>query len=227
VTHNGSMLELTSGDGAKIGCYQVTAKGKRKGGLVLVQEAFGVTNHIKQQGDAYAERGYDVLSPQLYDREEKNFAATPAYTQQDKQKAIDLRAKTTYEKTVLDAQMCIDKLHADGNTKVFIVGYCYGGSVAWLAACRCNGLTAASCYYGSAIKDFINEKPKCPTICHFGAKDTGIPLDSVRAIQKAHPEVTVYIYDAGHGFNSDRPAMHDQASADLALKRTLELFDSI
>jgi carboxymethylenebutenolidase len=224
MTHQGELITLTSGDGAKIECYQVKAVGSRKGGLVVIMEVFGVTDHIKEVCARFAAQGYDVLSPQLYDRQVKNFEAS--YSQEGIQKAMDLRAKNSYENTVMDSQMCIDKLHADGNAKVFIVGFCYGGSVAWLAACRCKGLNAAACYYGGAIKDFNNENPKCPTICHFGEKDKSIPLDAVRAIEKAHPDVKIYTYNAGHGFNSDRRDSYDKSSADLAMKRTLEFFAS-
>ncbi|MBX3506564.1 MAG: dienelactone hydrolase family protein [Parvibaculum sp.] len=225
MAHKGRMVTLTSGDGAEILCYHVKAEGARKGGLVLIMEIFGVTAHIKDLCDGYAARGYDVLSPQLYDRQVKDFQAT--YSQEDIQRSLELRAANTYENTVLDAQMCIDRLRADGNGKVFITGYCYGGSVSWVAACRAKGLDAASCYYGGAIKQFIDESPKCPTICHFGEKDHGIPMEDVRAIEAAHPEVKVYVYDADHGFNSDRRNNYDKTAAELALKRTLELFDGV
>ncbi|ABS63866.1 dienelactone hydrolase [Parvibaculum lavamentivorans DS-1] len=227
MAHKGKTITLKSGDGADILCYHVKAEGTRpngkKAGLVLIMEIFGVTDHIKDLCDEYAARGYDVLAPQLYDRHVKDFQAT--YEQADIQKSLELRAKNPYENTVLDAQMCIDKLRADGCEKVFITGYCYGGTVSWVAACRASGLDAASCYYGGAIKDFIGETPKCPTICHFGEKDHGIPMEDVRRIDAAHPEVKVYVYDADHGFNSDRRNNYDKASAELALERTLALFD--
>ncbi|MEQ8267283.1 MAG: dienelactone hydrolase family protein [Parvibaculum sp.] len=223
MAHKGKTITLKSGDGADILCYHVQAEGTRKGGLVLIMEIFGVTAHIKDLCDGYAARGYDVLAPQLYDRQVKDFQAS--YEQADIQKSLDLRAKNPYENTVLDTQMCIDRLRADGCKKVFITGYCYGGTVSWVAACRATGLDAASCYYGGAIKDFIAEMPKCPTICHFGEKDHGIPMEDVRRIEKAHPEVKVYVYDADHGFNSDRRNNYDKASAELALERTLALFD--
>ncbi|MCE9649474.1 MAG: dienelactone hydrolase family protein [Parvibaculum sp.] len=222
---NGKMITLKSGDGVDVDCYHVKAEGTRKGGLVLIMEIFGVTTHIKELCDGYAARGYDVVSPQLYDRVVKGFEAT--YSQEDIQKSLDYRAKTTTENFVNDAQMCVDKLKADGNAKTFITGYCYGGTVSWVAACRVKGLNAASCYYGGGIKGFIGENPKVPTICHFGEKDHGIPMDDVRAIEKAHPDVKVYVYDADHGFNSDRRNNYDKTAADLALKRTLDLFESV
>ncbi len=223
MARKGKEITLKSGDGADILCYHVKAEGESKGGLVLIMEIFGVTAHIKDLCDDYAARGYDVLSPQLYDRQVKDFQAT--YSQEDIQESLKLRADNSYENTVLDVQMCIDKLKANGAKKVFITGYCYGGSVSWVAACRANGLDAASCYYGGAIKQFIDESPKCPTICHFGEKDHGIPMEDVRAIEAAHPEVKVYVYDADHGFNSDRRNNYDKDAAELALKRTLALFE--
>ncbi len=222
MAHKGSMVTLTSGDGAQIETYHVLAEGKRKGGLVLIMEIFGVTDHIKDLCDGFAERGYDVLSPQLYDRQVKGFEAT--YSSEDIAKSLEYRAKNTYENTILDTQMCIDKLRADGADKVFMTGYCYGGTVTWLAACRARGLTAAAAYYGGAIKDFIGETPKVPLICHFGAKDHSIPPEVVEAVKAAHPDVPVYVYDADHGFNSDRRNNYDRPAAELAVKRTLELF---
>jgi carboxymethylenebutenolidase len=105
-----------------------------------------------------------------------------------------------------------------------MVGYCYGGSVVWAAACECDGLSAASSFYGSQVPAMADRQPKCPVICHFGEHDQGIPLDGVRKFRAAHSEVPVYIYDAGHGFNSDRPDHHDEVTATLARQRTLELF---
>ena len=220
MTLKGKMIQLKSGDGADIDCYHVEAEGTRKGGLVLIMEIFGVTNHIKEVCDGYAADGYEVLSPAIYDRIEKGFEAT--YDQADIQKSLDLRAKNTYENTTLDSQMCIDYLKPKGS--VYITGYCYGGTVAWVSACHCTDLAAASGYYGGAIKDFIDEKPTCPTILHFGEKDASIPMDDVRRIEAAHPDVEVYVYDADHGFNSDRRQNYDEACAKLAKDRTLAHF---
>lgn len=216
----GTMITLKSGDGADIDCYHVAPQGTRKGGLVLIMEIFGVTSHIKELCDGYAADGYEVLSPALYDRQQKGFEAT--YSDTDIQLSLKLRAANSIENTILDTQMCVDYLTPRG--PVFMTGYCYGGSVTWLAACRANGLTAAAGYYGGAIKDHIDENPKCPTILHFGEKDAGIPMDDVRRIEKAHPDVAVYVYDADHGFNSDRRQNFDAECAKLARDRTLSLF---
>jgi len=110
---------------------------------------------------------------------------------------------------------------------VCVVGYCYGGSYTWLAAGEIGGLAAASSYYGSMVQANAGLKPMCPTIVHLGRLDAGIPADAVKeAVEAAHPDVPVYIYeDAGHGFNNEDPARHSAESAELARKRTLELFE--
>jgi len=217
----GKMEKMTMSDGATVGVYRVQPTGARRGGLVLIQEIFGVTEHIMELCDGYAADGYEVLAPALYDREHPNFQAT--YSPEDIQTGIKLaRAEHPFDLSVKDAQTCIDDLKKRGH--VFITGYCYGGSVTWAAAGRCTGLSAASSYYGGNIGTMIDLKPKCPTICHFGEKDHGIPMEVVKKVAAAHPEVQVYTYNAGHGFNSDRRTDFDADSAALARQRTLELF---
>lgn len=217
----GKMITMKMSDGAEIGVYHVEPKGARRGGLVLIQEIFGVTEHIKEQCDAYADEGYEVLGPALYDREAPGLQAE--YTPDDIQKCIKVaRELHPFELSIKDTQVCIDALKGKG--KVFITGYCYGGSVTWAAACRCDGLAAASGYYGSLIPALAGETPKCPTILHFGKHDHGIPMEGVEKVKAAHPDVAVYIYDAGHGFNSDRRSDYNAEAAKLAKQRTLELF---
>jgi carboxymethylenebutenolidase len=223
MTTRGSMTQMTMSDGATIGVYQVQPKGPRRGALVLIQEIFGVTEHIKEQADRFADQGYEVLAPALYDREAPGLQAS--YSEEDVARAIKVaRELHPFALSITDTQTCIDALAPKG--KVFITGYCYGGSVSWAAACRCTGLAAASGYYGSLVPQFASEQPKCPTILHFGKHDAGIPLEGVEKVKAAHPEVPVYLYDAGHGFNSDRRKDYDPESARLAFERTLALFQS-
>lgn len=218
---NGSMIKMTMKDGAQIGVYHVEPKGKRRGGLVLIQEIFGVTGHIQELCDGYAADGYEVLAPSLYDRESPGFQAT--YSPEDIQKGMTLaRDKHPFELSIADTQVCIDTLKAKG--PVFITGYCYGGSVSWAAACRCHGLAAASGYYGGNIAQMAEWKPQCSTILHFGKHDDHIPLSVAETVEKLHPDVKVYIYDAGHGFNSDRRTDYNEECAKLARQRTLDLF---
>jgi len=217
----GKMTKMKMSDGAEIGVYHVDAQGTRRGGLVLIQEIFGVTEHIMECCDSYAAEGYEVLGPALYDREAPGFQAT--YEPDDIQKAFKIaRGGHPFELSIADTQTCIDALKGKG--AVFITGYCYGGSVTWAAAGQCNGLAAASGFYGGNIASMNELNPKCPTILHFGEKDHGIPMDAVEKIKTAHPDVKVFVYPAGHGFNSDRRADYDEASAKLAKQRTLELF---
>jgi carboxymethylenebutenolidase len=217
----GEMIKMTMSDGASIGVYHVQPEGQRRGGLVLIQEIFGVTEHIKELCDGFAAEGYEVLAPALYDRVAPGLQAS--YSQEDVQKAIRIsRQQHPFELSIADTQTCIDALKDKG--AVFITGYCYGGSVSWVAAARCDGLAAAACYYGSLIPKFIDDTPRCPTIIHFGRRDKSIPMDSVEQVQQRHPDVQVYVYDAGHGFNSDRRSDYDAECAQLARQRTLELF---
>jgi carboxymethylenebutenolidase len=211
------MIQMTMADGKAIGVYHAEPE-TRRGGLVLIQEIFGITDHIKAVCDGYAADGYEVLAPSLFDREAPEFVS--GYTPEEMQKGAAIAYGQPLERRVADAQSCIDALKGP----VFITGYCFGGSVAWATACRGSGLAAASSYYGKLVPELADEKPRCPTICHFGTRDTSIPMDGVEALRRKRPEVDVFVYDAGHGFNSDRPTHHVEAAAVLARRRTLELF---
>lgn len=221
MANQGEMISMTMGDGESLGVYHVQPKGDRRGGLVLIQEIFGVTDHIRDLCDGFADDGYEVLAPALFDREAPGLEAS--YSEADIKHAMSIaREQHPFDQSIRDTQICIDQLCDQG--PVFITGYCYGGSVTWAAACRCDGLSAASAFYGSLIPKLANETPRCPIILHFGNKDTGIPLEGVDEVRSKHPDVSVYLYDAGHGFNSDRRANYHQESAELARKRTLALF---
>lgn len=218
----GAFEKMTMSDGAEISVYHVQPEGARRGGLVLVQEIFGVTEHIREMADEYAADGYEVLAPALFDREHPGFEA--GYTGPDFARAVELaRQLHPFDLSLADVQTCIDALKASG--PVFVVGYCYGGSVAWFSATRLQGVAAASGYYGSLIADAAGEVPKVPVILHFGRHDHGIPMEGVeKVIAAGHPNATVYVYEAGHGFNSDRRTDFHEPSSDLARERTLELF---
>lgn len=217
------MIRMSMADGAEIAVYHAQAVGARRDGLVLIQEIFGVTDHIRELCDEYATDGYEVLSPAIFDREHPGFEAD--YTGPDFARAVELaRDLHPFDQSLSDAQTCIDALKGSG--PVFITGYCYGGSVAWAMAGRNPDLAAASCYYGSLIPTrFADLAPTCPTIAHFGRYDAGIPIEGVEAlIARGHPLAQIYIYDANHGFNSDRRKDYHADSADLARERTLALF---
>lgn len=218
----GTMTRMPMSDGAEIGVYHAEPEGERRGGLVLVQEIFGVTGHIRELCDEYAADGFEVLAPALFDREHLGFEAD--YSGDGFARAVELaRQIHPFELTLKDVQTCIDALRDRG--PVFIVGYCYGGSVAWYAATRLDGLAAASGYYGSLVPNDRDKTPKCPTQLHFGRFDRGIPMDGVEKLIEAAPAQTdIFVYEAGHGFNSDRRKDYHEPSAELARERTLALF---
>ena len=220
----GTMTKMKMSDGATIGVYHVEPQGARRGGLVLIQEIFGVNAHIREVCEGYAQDGYEVLSPALYDREAPGFET--GYSPEDIQKAVKIaRGEHPFELSIKDTLVCIDALKAKGNGKVFITGYCYGGTVTWAAACRSANLAAASGYYGGQIALMNDLEPKCPTMLHFGETDHGIPLSDVEKIRAAHPDVQVFVYPGvGHGFNCNYRPDYDEAAAKLARQRTLELF---
>jgi carboxymethylenebutenolidase len=203
----------------EISAWHFAPKGERRGGLVLVQEIFGVTDHIKKLCAEYAADGFEVIAPSLYDRLEKNYTGD----ENDVKKAMGLAVRTNLGDVAKDLQVAIDKL----KDPVFMVGYCYGGSAVWVAACRCRGLAGASSYYGRLAIDHIDEKPKAPIILHYGESDGTIPMEEVRQMQADHPDLDIYVYPAGHGFNSDRPTHHHKESAELARERTLAFFHSL
>jgi carboxymethylenebutenolidase len=217
------MIQMKMSDGLQIAVYHAQPVGVRKGGLVLIQEIFGVTDHIRELCDEYAADGYEVLAPALFDREHPGFEAD--YTGSDFDRAVELaRTLHPFQQSLVDAQTCIDALKDKG--PVFITGYCYGGSVAWAMAGQSEDLAAASCYYGSLIPTvYADSAPRCATIAHFGRYDTGIPMEGVEAlIAKEHPTAQIFVYDANHGFNSDRRKDYHELSAELARDRTLGLF---
>ncbi len=221
---DGTMTRMMMADGVEVAVYHVQPSGARRGGMVLVQEIFGVTDHIRDLCDEYAQDGYEVLSPALFDREHPGFEAD--YTGEDFARAVQLaRELHPFDQSLSDVQTCIDVLSPKG--PVFVVGYCYGGSIAWFAATRMHGVTAASGYYGSLISGAVAEEPKVPAVLHFGRFDSGIPMEGVdTVIARDWPNATVHVYEAGHGFNSDRRKDYHEPSADLARERTLELFEA-
>jgi carboxymethylenebutenolidase len=219
------MIELEGTDGFHFGAYHVDAEGPRKGGLVLVQEIFGVTTHIKEQADRFAKVGYEVIAPSLYDRIERGFQCD--YSEDGIKRALEIRGQHSLEDGIGDVDACRAALAGKG--KVFVAGYCFGGSLTWIAAARLPGFAAGSAYYGRLIPDHLDELPQCPVICHFGEHDGGIPMELVHKVQKVtekHPNLETYVYPAGHGFQSDRRRDYHEESDKLAWARTMELFDA-
>lgn len=205
-------------DGFELSAYHARPEDARRGGLLLIQEIFGVTDHIRELCDGFAAEGYEVIAPSFYDRLEPGFEAD--YSQPSVQKGVQYSQATPWGRVAGDAQAAIGAL----GPPVFATGFCWGGAATWLAACRCEGLSAAAAYYGRRISELKDETPKCPIILHFGKTDASIPPERIEEIRAAHPEIPIYLYDAGHGFVSDRRSDYHADSARLARLRTLAHF---
>lgn len=215
----GEQIRLTSRfDGFELDAYHATPSDARRGGLLLIQEIFGVTDHIRELCDGYAADGYEVIAPAFYDRLERGFACD--YSEAGVQKGVKYSQGTPWDQVAGDAQTALDALEGPR----FVTGYCWGGAATWLVACRCDGVAAASCFYGRRISELVDETPRCPTILHFGKTDASIPMEKVEEIREKHPDLAVYLYDAGHGFVSDRRRDYHEDSARLARLRTLQVF---
>lgn len=217
----GSMIELKAADGHKFAAYRAEPAGKARGGVVVIPEIFGVNSHIKSVADGYAADGYLVISPAMFDRAKRGYDT--GYTQPEIQAGVAIMQKLDWKQTMQDTAAALEAARSAG--KVGVVGYCWGGTVAWVSAARLSGLACSVPYYGGGMPGFIGEKPKCPTLCHFGELDQSPTLEQSKAIAKAHPEITAHFYPgAGHGFNCDQRGSYNAASAKLARERTLEFF---
>jgi len=221
----GKTLTLTAADGHKFSAYRADPPstvngGKPKGGLVVVQEIFGVNKHIREVCDGFAKDGYAALAPALFDRAKPGVEL--GYEASDIEAGRTLRGKIEWPEVLKDVAASIKAVSDAG--MVGIVGYCWGGSVAWRAATQLSGLAAAVGYYGGQIAPFKDEKPKCRVMLHFGETDSSIPLTDVEAIKKAQPKVPVFLYPAGHGFSCDHRASFNRESHQLARTRTVEFF---
>ncbi len=216
----GNMIELTASDGHKLAAYVAAPAGKPRGGIVVIQEIFGVNSHIKGVADGYAADGYHVVAPAMFDRVQRGYDT--GYNQDEIQAGIKVMNALDWGNTMLDAVAAIASAGAAG--KVGIVGYCWGGTVAWVAAARLKGLACAAPYYGGGMPGFVGEKPACPVMCNFGEKDQSPTLEQARQITAAHPTITAHYYPAGHGFNCDQRGSYDAPSAKLARERTLAFF---
>jgi carboxymethylenebutenolidase len=216
----GKMIELNASDGHKLAAYRADPAGKPRGGVVVIQEIFGVNSHIRSVADGYAADGYLAIAPAMYDRAQRGYET--GYAQEDIQAGVAIMQKLNWDNTMLDVKAALEAVKAAG--KVGIVGYCWGGTVAWVAAARVAGLACAAPYYGGSIPNFIGEKPKCPVMFHFGEQDQSITLEQAKKVAAAHPEASTHYYPAGHGFNCDQRDSYNAASAKLARERTVEFF---
>ena len=215
----GQGIELTASDGFRLAAYRADPPGpdKPRGGLVVVQEIFGVNSHIRAVCDGFAADGYVTIAPALFDRYERNFDI--GYTPEDIARGRELKARAGTDAALHDIAAARDAAASAG--RVGIVGYCWGGFIVWMSAARLPGFTCAIAYYGGGILDAGDEQPKCPLMAHFGERDAVLPVAGVQKLAAAHPEAQVFLYAADHGFNCDQRKSYDAAAATLARERTL------
>ena len=219
----GNTIQLTASDGHKFDAYRADAQSPI-GGLVIIQEIFGVNAHIRELCDKFASLGYTALAPALFDRAERGVDL--GYDESAFAIAREIRPKIDTEDTLKDIDASIKALAASlPDNKIGVAGYCWGGTLGWLAATRLDGVAAAVCYYGGQIVDHKDETPSCPVMMNFGETDTGIPLTAVDAIRDAQPNIPVHVYPgAGHGFSCDHRASYDAEQSAIAEQRTLAFF---
>jgi carboxymethylenebutenolidase len=213
-------ITLAAKDGHKLGAYRADPAGKPRGAIVVVQEIFGVNHHMRHVTDDFAKQGYVALSPALFDRVEKGIEL--GYDPKSIEAGRDIRAKVPLDGTLADLQAAIDAVKSAG--KVGIVGYCWGGGLAFLAATRLSGVAAAVGYYGGLVAAHAQEKPRVPVMLHFGDSDQSIPMSDVETVKRLRPDVTTYVYKAGHGFSCDERGSYNAEASKVALERTLKFF---
>ncbi len=211
----GDMLTLTADDGVTIAAYQVKPAGTPKGGIVVVQEIFGVNHHIRAVADRFAAAGYLAVAPALFDRVEKGVDL--GYDAMGE--GMALMQKTSQSAAMRDVAAAVKAAATAG--AVGVVGFCWGGTLAYAAAARLDTVAAAVGYYGGGIAGILADRLHCPVMLHFGEQDSHIPMSDVEKIRHAHPDLPIYTYPAGHGFNCDERGSYDKASADLAWGRTI------
>jgi len=216
----GQTITLAAKDGHKLGAYRADPSGTPRGAIVVVQEIFGVNRHMRHVTDDFAKQGYVALSPALFDRVENGIEL--GYDPKSIEAGRDIRAKVPLDGTLADLQAAIDAVKSVG--KVGIVGYCWGGGLAFLAATRLSGVAAAVGYYGGLVAAHAQEKPRVPVMLHFGDSDQSIPMSDVEKVREARPDVTTYVYKAGHGFSCDERGSYNAEASKLALERTLKFF---
>ena len=216
----GTTLELTAADGHRFAAYRADPPGKPRGGIVVVQEIFGVNSHIRGVADGFAADGYLAIAPALFDRVERGIDI--GYSQPEIERGRALMQKMSMDDALKDVTAALKAIASAG--KIGIVGYCWGGTVAWVSAAKLDGLACSAPYYGGGILANKDLKPRCPVMLHFGETDHAIPIGDVRAWLAARPELAAHIYGAGHGFNCDQRGSYHAESAKLARERTLEFF---
>jgi carboxymethylenebutenolidase len=218
----GSKIKLKASDGHECGAYVAAPQGATPSAVVVIQEIFGVNSHIRSVADDYAGQGFLAIAPALFDRVEPDLELN--YDSAGLTRGREAATQIGMDNALLDMAATIQ--HAAqvlGITKVGALGFCWGGTLAWLAAARLNPAAAVG-YYGGQIAKHAAEIPTCPVMLHFGSKDPHIGPEEIATIKQSHPDLPIFLYDAGHGFNCDQRKDYDPQSAALARQRTLDFF---
>jgi carboxymethylenebutenolidase len=213
----GEFTTLMARDGHEFNAWLAAPSGPARGAMVIAQEIFGVNRHIRAVADGFAAEGYVTIAPCLFDRIRRGIEL--GYSEADVQQGRGYRLQIPKEKTVLDLTASINVIKHAG--RVSMVGYCWGGTLSYIAACELPVFCAVS-YYGGQIKDHLEKSPRRPVMYHFGEKDPHIPLSDIDKIRAADPNGIFHLYPADHGFNCDERNTYDAASAALARERTLQ-----
>jgi carboxymethylenebutenolidase len=215
----GQFTTIMARDGHEFQAWLAAPPGRPRGALLVIQEIFGVNSHIRQLTDGFAAEGYTAIAPSLFDRVRRGIEL--GYTPADRQEGAGYRKQLTPENTLRDLAAALAVVRHSG--RAGSVGYCFGGALSYLAACQLP-VACAVVYYGM-VASYLEQKPKCPVMYHFGSEDHSIPLADVARIQAAYPQAPVYTYDgAGHGFNCEQRDSYNPQAAALARTRTLEFF---
>jgi carboxymethylenebutenolidase len=211
----GEFTTLMARDGHEFNAWLAAPAGPARGAVVVAQEIFGVNRHIRGVADGFAAAGYLAIAPCLYDRVRRGIEL--GYSEAETQEGRGYRLRIPTDKTLLDLGASINVVRHAG--RVAVIGYCWGGTLAYLAACELPIACAVS-YYGGQIKDHLAKSPRRPVLYHFGDRDPYIPVADVEKIRAADPTGEFHVYPADHGFNCEERGSYDAASARLALERT-------
>jgi len=215
----GQFTTIMARDGHEFQAWLAAAPSRPRGAVLVIQEIFGVNAHIRKVTDGFAAEGYTAIAPSLFDRVRRGIEL--GYTPQDMQEGAGYRQQLTPETTLRDLAAALAVVKHSG--RAGCVGYCFGGAMAYLAACQLP-LACAVVYYGK-VGAYLEQKPKCPVMYHYGSEDKSIPLAEVERIRAAYPDAPLYTYDgAGHGFNCEQRDSYNPQAAALARSRTLEFF---
>ena len=213
-------VDIFTKDNHKFQAYLSQPNQKVKGGIVIIQEIFGVNDHIKEVCNLYSNHGYLTIAPCLFDRENKNIELD--YDQEGITEGRRLK-ELLNELSINEIESSISFVESAG--KVGVIGYCWGGSLSWKAACKFNNLSSSIIYYGGDVPKLKNLIPKCPTMCHFGELDQSIPIDDVKEFEKSNQNINLYTYPADHGFNCNHRNQYNKKCSDIALERSLSFLE--